>query len=132
MSAPSPRKPPTTLQRALGGLLLGGGVLAIYTLAVPATPRDFEARVDLHSWREGRLRASGLTVRFERGGEVLREVSERFTGAPPTQWSRTLSTAPGSYEVSVQVQCDLGVRERRGAVTVRSGEPLELPAPRPE
>ncbi|MEI8257062.1 MAG: hypothetical protein WCJ30_15420 [Deltaproteobacteria bacterium] len=121
------------IRRLLGAATLGLGVWFVARSLSPVAPRDVEVRVPMTGFREGTSRARGVTVSFERAGDVVRVVTERFESSrPPATWVRTVSMPAGDYAATVAIESQGLAATRTSTVHVVPGEPVIVPAPASE
>ncbi len=97
---------------------------------MPVAPRDHELRVPMTGFREGSSRARSVTVSFERAGDAVRIVTERFgDSGPPSVWVRTVSLPDGDYAATVAIESQRRSATRTTNIHVAHGQPVIVPAP---
>jgi len=121
------------MRRLLGAATLALGVWFVGRSLAPVAPRDVEVHVRLSAFRDESNRARSITVAFERDGDAVRAVTERFEGArPPSVWSRTVSIPEGNYATTVTVELPGRSVQRISNVHVAPGGPVDVPPPAAE
>ena len=133
-SAPAPLRttqPTPRWKRLAAGLILGGGGWLIAKQLGPSTPREVEVSVRLASFRDDPAdRARAVTLSFERNGDAIRAVTERFAEGPPGVWRRTLDIPEGDYAVTATIELPNRAVRRTTQLHVAAGTPVEVPPPR--